>query len=71
MSLEAGDAIDAIGVIGGSGFYEFLDGAEEVAIDTPFGPPSSPIMIGRIGTRRVAFLARHGRRHQFAAHRVP
>jgi 5'-methylthioadenosine phosphorylase len=74
MSLETGDAIDAIdviGVIGGSGFYEFLDSAEEVAIDTPFGPPSAPIMIGRIGTRRVAFLARHGRRHQFAAHRVP
>jgi 5'-methylthioadenosine phosphorylase len=61
----------AIGVIGGSGFYEFLDDAQEVEIDTPFGRPASPITIGTIGATRVAFLARHGRRHEYVAHRVP
>jgi len=61
----------AIGVIGGSGFYEFLDDAVEVEVDTPFGPPASPVSIGTIGGHRVAFLARHGRGHEFAAHRVP
>ncbi len=60
-----------IGVVGGSGFYEFLDDAEEHVIDTPFGAPASPITIGTIGGRRVAFLARHGRNHEYAAHRVP
>eukprot|EP01041_Mallomonas_annulata_P025980 gene25980-47157_t len=60
-----------IGVVGGSGFYEFLSDAEEHVIDTPFGSPASPITIGTIGGHRVAFLARHGRHHEFAAHRVP
>src|SRR5699024_7758698 len=32
--------------------------------------PSSPVVLGRLGRRRVAFLARHGERHQFAPHRV-
>lgn len=65
------DAPEVTGVIGGSGFYEFLDAAEEVVVDTPFGPTSSPITIGSVGGRRLVFLARHGRQHRFAAHRVP
>jgi 5'-methylthioadenosine phosphorylase len=60
-----------IGVIGGSGFYEFLDTAEEVKIDTPFGQPSDPITVGEVAGRRVAFLARHGRDHRFPPHRIP
>jgi 5'-methylthioadenosine phosphorylase len=60
-----------IGVIGGSGFYEFLDSADEVALDTPFGPPSDPLVIGEIAGKRVAFLARHGRDHRFPPHRIP
>jgi len=62
------------GVFGGSGFYDFLDdtdGFEVVDVDTPYGPPASPITIGEIGGRRVAFIARHGRHHDFVAHRVP
>ncbi len=53
-----------IGVFGGSGFYKLLEGAEEVTVETPYGPPSAPITIGEIGGRRVAFLPRHGRRHE-------
>ncbi|MEQ1702700.1 MAG: S-methyl-5'-thioadenosine phosphorylase [Ilumatobacteraceae bacterium] len=60
-----------VGIIGGSGFYEMFDGAEEVWVDTPYGSPSAPVAIGTIGGRRVAFLPRHGRRHEFVAHRVP
>ncbi len=57
-------------MIGGSGLYTFLDGAHEVAVQTPYGSPSSPLTIGEIDGRRVAFLARHGRGHSLAPHRV-
>lgn len=60
-----------IGVFGGSGFYAFLDDPEEVKLDTPFGEPSAPFTIGTVGGRRVAFLPRHGRDHEFPPHRVP
>ena len=60
-----------IGVFGGSGFYSFLDGVEEVAVETPFGAPSAPPSVGEIGGRRVAFIPRHGVKHQFPPHRVP
>jgi 5'-methylthioadenosine phosphorylase len=60
-----------IAVVGGSGFYEFLDGAEEVKIDTPFGPPSDPITVGEVAGKRVAFLPRHGRDHRFPPHKIP
>jgi 5'-methylthioadenosine phosphorylase len=60
-----------IGVVGGSGFYEFLDDATEVAVDTPFGPPSDPLTIGMVAGRWVAFLPRHGKHHQFPPHRIP
>jgi 5'-methylthioadenosine phosphorylase len=59
-----------LGVIGGSGFYEFLTGAERVAVSTPFGEPSDELVIGDLDGRRVAFLARHGRDHRFQPHRV-
>ena len=38
-----------IGVIGGSGFYEFLDSRDEFEIDTPYGRPSDPVAVGEIG----------------------
>ncbi|MDN5571881.1 MAG: S-methyl-5'-thioadenosine phosphorylase [Propionibacteriaceae bacterium] len=61
-----------IGIVGGSGFYSFFAdaGAERVEVDTPFGAPSSPLTIGEVAGRRVAFLPRHGERHQFAPHKV-
>ena len=60
-----------IGVIGGSGFYEFLSAASEVVVDTPYGPPSDPIAVGDAAGRRVAFVPRHGRDHRFPPHRIP
>jgi 5'-methylthioadenosine phosphorylase len=60
-----------IGVFGGSGFYEFLTDVEHVELDTPWGVPSAPVAIGTVGDRRVAFLPRHGTKHQLPPHRVP
>lgn len=60
-----------IGVIGGSGFYAFLEEVEEVEVETPFGRPSAPVAVGELGGRRVAFLPRHGRRHELPPHRIP
>jgi 5'-methylthioadenosine phosphorylase len=59
-----------IGVIGGSGFYDFLRDAREVRVVTPFGDPSDTLAIGEVAGRRVAFLPRHGRDHRFPPHRV-
>src|SRR6202011_4715016 len=59
-----------IGVIGGSGFYEFLENDTEVDVDTPYGPPSGPIRVGELGGRAVAFLPRHGTGHEQPPHTV-
>jgi 5'-methylthioadenosine phosphorylase len=60
-----------IGVFGGSGFYAFLEHTQTIDIDTPYGKPSAPPVIGEVGGRRVAFLPRHGLHHEFPPHRVP
>src|SRR5208283_4190919 len=60
-----------IAVVGGSGFYEFLEDAEQVKVDTPFGAPSDPVTVGEVSGRRVAFLPRHGRDHRFPPHKIP
>jgi 5'-methylthioadenosine phosphorylase len=56
----------SIGIIGGSGLYEMAELAdrEERTIDTPFGEPSGPYVIGTLRGKRVAFLARHGDGHR-------
>ncbi|KQZ90272.1 purine nucleoside phosphorylase [Phycicoccus sp. Root563] len=59
-----------LGLIGGSGFYEFFDQAERVSVSTPFGDPSDDLVIGEVDGRRVAFIARHGQGHRFPPHRV-
>ena len=55
-----------IGIIGGSGLYE-MEGVqvlEERTLETPFGEPSDPYVIGDVDGIRVAFLSRHGRGHR-------
>lgn len=58
------------GVIGGSGFYAFLEETERVAVSTPFGEPSADVVVGSLEGRQVAFLARHGEDHRFPPHLV-
>ncbi|MEI7826658.1 MAG: S-methyl-5'-thioadenosine phosphorylase [Euryarchaeota archaeon] len=61
-----------IAFIGGSGFYDpdLLEDPTTVAVKTPFGAPSSDIVLGRIGGKACAFLARHGMGHRFSPSRV-
>lgn len=66
---RSGPQVD-LAVFGGSGFYELADDLTPVEIDTPYGAPSSPAMVGSIGGRSVAFIARHGVGHTVPAHSV-
>ena len=59
-----------VGVIGGTGLYSLMADVTEVQVDTPWGLPSDPLLVGDIGGRRVAFVARHGRDHRHAPHLV-
>jgi len=55
-----------LGVLGGSGVYEF-DGLEEArweTIDSPFGAASDAVLRGRVGDLEYVFLPRHGRGHR-------
>ena len=64
--MRADSLPPAIGVIGGSGLYDFegfTDRSEHV-VDTQWGPPSDAIMGGEFAGRRVYFLPRHGRGHR-------
>ena len=58
----------SIGIIGGSGLYDMaeLTDREERILDTPFGDPSAPYVIGTLRGKRVAFLARHGLGHRLS-----
>lgn len=55
-----------IGIIGGSGLYDMneLTDRREIAVETPFGAPSDRFIVGKLGGKDVAFLARHGRGHR-------
>lgn len=56
-----------VGVIGGSGLYQMedLQVIEERIVETPFGLPSGPLVIGKIGNTVVAFLPRHAKGHRY------
>ena len=56
----------SIGIIGGSGLYDMaeLTNREERTVETPFGHPSGPYLVGTLRGKRVAFLARHGAGHR-------
>jgi len=62
-----------LAVIGGTGLYniEGIADIETVDIDTPFGPPSDSIGIGRLGDISIAFLPRHGIGHRISPTEVP
>jgi 5'-methylthioadenosine phosphorylase len=62
-----------IGIVGGTGLYDMpgLVDVEDVTLSTPFGAPSSPVRIGTLAGRRVAFLARHGRHHTYLPTEIP
>jgi len=77
--IEASSAADLaggpiqVGVIGGSGFYHIagLEGAAEIAVDTPYGRPSDSLVVGTLQGVRVAFLPRHGVGHRISPSELP
>jgi len=54
-----------IGIIGGSGLDnpDILKEAKDKEVKTPYGDPTSPLKVGKIGDVDVVLLARHGREH--------
>jgi len=68
-----------IAIIGGSGLEDrfttagLLDNPRSVDIDTPFGAPSAPVVVGQLaGTdSELAILNRHGNGHTIPPHQVP
>ncbi len=62
-----------IGIVGGSGLYnmDVLEDRREVRVETPWGDPSDAYIVGKIGGREVAFLARHGRGHRITPSNLP
>jgi 5'-methylthioadenosine phosphorylase len=64
------DQVPSVAVIGGSGFYAFLDDPREVRLTTPYGDPSAPVAVGQVGGTTVAFLPRHGQHHEYPPHRI-
>jgi 5'-methylthioadenosine phosphorylase len=62
----------AIGIIGGSGLYH-MEGFSDLAehkIKTPFGSPSDVIIGGKMSSRQVYFLPRHGGGHRILPHEL-
>lgn len=61
-----------LAIIGGSGLYSMpgLQDAHEYDLDTPFGKPSAPIVVGTLENQRIAFLARHGIGHHITPSEV-
>lgn len=60
-----------IGIFGGSGLYSLFEKSMTVKMKTPYGNPSAPITIAEISGKKVAFLPRHGLKHQYPPHKVP
>src|SRR3954471_17898588 len=56
-----------IGVIGGSGLYDWGGGEtppKPVTLTTPFGEPSGPYFRQTLGKNEIIFLPRHGAGHR-------
>ncbi|MDD5109760.1 MAG: S-methyl-5'-thioadenosine phosphorylase [Patescibacteria group bacterium] len=62
-----------IGIIGGSGLDDpqLLVDFKEIALETPYGQPSSVVTVGRLGNAKVAILSRHGKDHSIVPTKVP
>ncbi|MFC1616978.1 S-methyl-5'-thioadenosine phosphorylase [Candidatus Margulisiibacteriota bacterium] len=59
-----------IGIIGGSGFYSFLEHMQEIEVDTPYGKPSDKLALGTYKGKELVFLPRHGKGHTIPPHLV-
>lgn len=61
-----------LAIIGGTGLSQ-LEGMTEIrhqVVSTPYGEPSGPVTIGRMGGHEILFLPRHGYNHRIAPHEI-
>lgn len=58
-----------IGIIGGSGLESLLQSTRTLRVGTPYGP-APWISVGSVGKEEVAFLPRHGPKHDLPPHKV-
>jgi 5'-deoxy-5'-methylthioadenosine phosphorylase len=72
MSAAERQHNEVLGVIGGTGLEQLseLHERREESVVTPYGPPSAPLIHGRLGHRPIVFLARHGQGHVAAPHDI-
>ena len=61
-----------LAILGGSGLTELapLSVTRKQIVRTPYGEPSGPLTVGRLGGAEVMFLARHGYGHTLAPHEI-
>lgn len=61
-----------LAIIGGSGFAA-MQGLKILSYEqpeTPYGPPSAPVIRGRLGDLELLFLPRHGTDHSIPPHKI-
>ena len=58
--------------MGGTGLYAIheLEIMAEKNVETPFGKPSAPLVVGRLGSQEVVFLPRHGKHHELLPNEI-
>ena len=71
IAPEGRSQMPTLGIIGGSGFYEFVGDGETIELSTPFGRPSGPLRVGRRGPTDVVFVSRHGIGHTWSPTNLP
>jgi 5'-methylthioadenosine phosphorylase/5'-methylthioinosine phosphorylase len=61
-----------LAIIGGSGLNRFaaLESPVWQSVETEFGGPSAPLVVGKLQGHKVVFLARHGDGHSIAPHQI-
>ncbi len=59
-----------VGIFGGSGLYKFFEHGKWIDVKTPYGKPSDKIFLTEYKGKKIAFLPRHGRKHQFPPHKI-
>ncbi|MBK5958780.1 methylthioadenosine phosphorylase [Rhodoplanes elegans] len=57
-----------LGIIGGSGVYDLpgLENVVEKAVESPWGEPSGPLVMGEVAGLPIVFLSRHGKGHRIS-----
>ncbi|MCS7114849.1 MAG: S-methyl-5'-thioadenosine phosphorylase [Nitrososphaerota archaeon] len=58
-----------IAIIGGTGFEKLFTSAQQIRLGTPYGIPP-PLILGKIESKEVIFLPRHGPEHSVPPHKV-